>query len=103
MNFKITETKKEDLLFRTVVKAEVLFENAKTPSNAEIKKAIASHMKSDESLVVMKKIAPQFGRSQAEVLAYVYNTKEDIVKVEPKKQEKKAAPGAEAPAAEAKK
>ena len=102
MNFKITETKKEDLLFRTVVKAEVLFEGAKTPSNDEIKKAIASHLKSEESLVVMKKIDPQFGRSQADILAYVYNTKEDIIKIEPKKQEKKAAPGAEAPA-EAKK
>ena len=46
MDIKITEKKEEPLLSRTALKLNVSFKGA-TPSNQELKKAIASSLKSD--------------------------------------------------------
>jgi len=111
MTFKIISQENEPLLSRIHVKAELIFEHA-TPSNAEVKKQIASSMKKDESLVVIKKIATHYGEKMADVDAVVYENKEAKESIEPKTKhmrdaEKKAAeeaakPKEEAPAEEAK-
>ena len=80
-----------------------LFEGKATPSNDEIRKAIASELKSDESLVVVKHIYTSFGSPEAVIEAYVYTTKEDMERIEPKtKKDKEKKPegeaGAEKPA-----
>jgi ribosomal protein S24E len=87
---KIIEKKENPLLSRTELLAEITFEKA-TPSNEEIKKQIASELKTDENLVVVKNIDTHFGSMNATVIAFVYNSKEDIEKIEPKPKEKKGA------------
>lgn len=61
----------QPLLSRTIVNGTVAFDGA-TPSNDKIAKDIASSMKVDASLVVMKKIQSDFGRSCATFNAVVY-------------------------------
>ena len=88
MQLKILEKKEEPLLSRIVIKASAIFEKA-TPSNEEIKKQIASNLKADENLVVIKGIYTKFGTSEADINAYVYTSKEEMQKIEPKPKEKK--------------
>ena len=101
MGSKILDEKSSVLLHRKDIIAEVDYDAA-VPSMGTAKKAIASAKKVDESLVVIKRISPKYGQKKALIEAYIYDSAEFIIKIEPKKKEKKA-PGAEAPAAPAKK
>ena len=104
MNLKIIEETEKPLLSRKEIKAEITFDKA-TPSNEEVKKSVAAQTKADESLVVVKSIYTEFGATKATATVYVYTSKEDMEKIEPKKKEKAkpGAPAAEAPAAPAEK
>lgn len=88
MNIKILEQKQEPLLSRTEVKAELSFEGA-TPSNEELKKALATQLKADENLVVIKSIYTEFGIAKATATAYIYTDKKALESIEPKPKEKK--------------
>ena len=94
MNLEITEKNELPLLSRTEVSGKLAFEN-KTPSNDEVKKEIASKMKSDEALVVMKRILTHYGEQTGEFEAYVYKDQKSLERVEPKKKEKKEGEAAE--------
>ena len=61
----------------------------------EVKKEIASKMKSDEALVVMKRILTHYGEQTGEFEAYVYKDQKSLERVEPKKKEKKEGEAAE--------
>ncbi|ENO11846.1 ribosomal protein S24E [Thermoplasmatales archaeon SCGC AB-539-C06] len=92
MGIKIIEKKENPLLARTKILAEISFEKA-TPSNDEVKKQIASEVKADENLVVVKNIYTQYGSTSAKVTAFVYNSKEDLEKIEPKPKKEEKKPG----------
>jgi len=112
MAIKITNTEEKPLLARKEIKGEISFPEKATPSNNDIQSQIASEMKVDTKTVVVKHIYTSFGSCDAKVEAYVYNTVEDLKKIEPvtkamkKKVEdaaKKAEEAKEAKAAEAEK
>jgi len=88
MEIKITHKEEKPLMHREECIAEI--SDAKTPSNAELKKLIAEKMKKDEGLVLVKKVNQRFGNQGTSVKFYVYNTAESIGKFErfrkPKKQ-----------------
>ena len=92
MQVKIIEKKEQNILSRIAVKAHIIFDKA-TPSAEEVKKALASELKADENLVVVKEIYTEFGKSEADVNAYVYTSKEEMQKIEPKPKKKAAKPG----------
>jgi ribosomal protein S24E len=106
MNLTIKQETESPLLSRKEIKAEVIFEKA-TPSNDEVAKDIASKTKSSPELIVVKHIYTKFGETKADVEAYIYQSKEALEKIEPRKKvkagEKKegesdeAAPAKEAP------
>ena len=95
MQLKILDKKEEELLSRAVVKAHIIFDKA-TPSNQEIKKQIASESKADEALVVVKNVYTEYGKSEADVNAYIYKSKEAMQKIEPKPKKKAEKPGEKA-------
>ena len=68
---ELKEKIEQPLLSRTWVNGEVSFEGP-TPSNDKLSKDIASAMKSDISLVVMKSIRTVFGLRKASFSAAVY-------------------------------
>ena len=92
MKLKILDKKEEELLSRISIKARIIFDKA-TPSNQEIKKQIASELKADETLVVVKKVSTEYGKTEADIDAYIYRAKEEMQKIEPRKKKKAAKPG----------
>ncbi|HSU73008.1 MAG TPA: hypothetical protein VLJ21_04120 [Candidatus Binatia bacterium] len=98
MDLKITHQKENVLLQRKDVMASVTFDKA-TPSNADVLKALAAKLSVAEDVIVVKKIDGGFGKNVATINAYVYDSKEQKMKIEPKVKAKKAAEGAAAPAA----
>jgi len=88
MELKITEKKEEPLLSRVLITAEAAFENA-TPSNKEVKAKLASALKADEKLIVIKHIYTGFVQRKAKVIAYVYSSEEEQKKIEPKEKKPK--------------
>jgi ribosomal protein S24E len=97
MELKITKEHDNLMLKRKEVEASVSFAKA-TPSNVEIAKALATKLSASEDVVVVKQILGGFGSSSAAIKAYVYASKEQKDKLEPKIKAKKAADGT-APAA----
>jgi ribosomal protein S24E len=102
MNLKIIKQNANPLLPRKEISAEITFEGT-TPSNKDVAKSLASHLKVDESVIAMKKIQTEFGSTRAIATANVYNSKEDKEKIENKtrrqRKAEKAPAGAAAPAA----
>lgn len=94
----IKETKENFLLGRK----EVLFEmtSEKNPTFEEAKGEIAKELKVDKDLVVIRKIQGNFGKDSFSVEASIYDSKENLEKVEGKKEEKKeeVKPAEEVPA-----
>jgi len=114
MKIEIKEKKENPLLSRTEVSGTVSFDGA-TPSNAQVAQGIASQIKVEPSVVKMRKIRNTLGSHQADFTAFVYKSKEELDRIEPKpkkqlEKEKKAAEAkkaekakpAEAPKEEAK-
>jgi len=103
MQVKIIEKKEQPILSRTAVKSHIIFDKS-TPSSGEVKKSLASELKADENLVVVKEIYTEFGKPEADVNAYVYASKETMKKTEKKPRKQKRLETEEAKkAAEAKK
>ncbi len=89
MALKITTKKENPLIGRIEIKGEIVFQGV-TPSNDSVQKEVADLMKADPSVVKVKSIYTVYGETKAVVTAYVYSTKEDFEKFEPKKKEPKA-------------
>lgn len=100
MEVKITADKENKLLSRREVLGEISFTGA-TPSNAELKKHLASLLKSSEDCVVVKHIYTDFGLSHAKFSAYCYDSKDLLEKIEVRPRVKTDKKG-EAPKAEVK-
>lgn len=86
MDLKIIEKIEEPLLSRTRIISEVTFENS-IPSNKEVKSKIASLLKADENLLVVKSIYTNFGFKKAKVNSCLYNDEKEmgIIEIKPKK------------------
>ena len=88
MTLKILHEKYSKLIDRKELELEVTFDKS-TPSNLEIKKEIASKLKTKEDLVAVKNIHQLFGLKKARIIAYVYNKEEQVKRLEAKKEKKK--------------
>ena len=97
MDLKIISKKDNPLLSRVEIKAQADFVKEPTPKQDEVKKKIASAEKANEKVVVIKKIDNSFGVGRINILAYVYSSEDELKKIEPKKKEKGAKAGGEAP------
>ncbi len=98
MELNIKE-KTNPLLHRKELTGDITFTGT-TPSNKQVQEEIAKKLGIQTELVAIRHIYGAFGGGKAAFEAYAYDTKEQFDKIEPKKKEKKAEPGA-APAAPA--
>ena len=90
MELKILSKEEKPLLSRTEIIANILFDSA-TPKKEEVKKKIATVLKSDPNVIVIKKVATIFGQKNAKVLAFIYTNEKDMKRIEPKPKVKKGA------------
>ncbi|MBI4146376.1 hypothetical protein HY489_03495 [Candidatus Woesearchaeota archaeon] len=97
MDLGTTKEKENKLLKRKEVTGSLAFTGA-TPSNAQLQEALAKKYNSAADAIEVKHIYGKFGETTANFEAYVYESKEQHDKIEPKKKEKKqgeqAAPAA---------
>ena len=109
---KVLNENYSKLLHQKIIEVEIAHPGKATPSKDEIKKEIAKTAKAKEDLITIKKIKTDFGSGSSIVTAYVYDSEEDLRKIEPmtkhlkaqaKKAAEEAAKQAEAPKEEPKK
>jgi len=81
MQLEIKTQEKKPLLMREEINATATFKGA-TPSRAEIKKEIASKIKKEENLIIVKSIKKVYGQQQSEVEAHIYNNEKDLKEIE---------------------
>jgi ribosomal protein S24E len=90
---KIISKEKFGLIDRTELSIEFQHTGKATPTNNEVKKEISKELKADENLIVIKNIITKFGEGTSLVKAFVYDTLEELKKLEkyeePKAEEKK--------------
>ena len=72
MDLQIIKETDMPLLSRKVVEIEAGFAESKTPSNSQLKEAVAKLLKADPKMVVIRHIQQRFGTASAKVFAYVY-------------------------------
>lgn len=96
MELHVKNDKKNALLHRKEVDGTLSYQGA-TPSNAQLQEALSKKFGVGVDAIAVKHIYGAFGAQNATFEAHVYDTKENLLKVEPKKKEKKA--DANAPAA----
>lgn len=87
MKVEILEDKKNELLKRQEVK--LIFYSEKNPSFQEALKIISGEVKKPEENIAIKGIKGKFGRKSFLINAFVYDSKEEKERIEPKKKEKK--------------
>ena len=85
---KILEDNKNSLLNRREIK--MIVEHSGNPGFANALKMVAEQFKSKEDVIVMNNVKGKFGRDTFLVSAFIYNSKEDRDKIEPKPKVKKA-------------
>lgn len=89
MEVEINKETEKPLLERKEVEAMVLF-NTATPSRAELKKELSKRLKTEESLVAIKKISTAYGGGKAKVLVHVYKDPKQLLLLERKERPKEA-------------
>ncbi|MEM4702889.1 MAG: hypothetical protein QXP53_00140 [Candidatus Pacearchaeota archaeon] len=84
---RIEKQEYKPLTSRTEIEAKV--EAKITPSNLQIQEELSKKLEKDKELIVVKHIYQSFGKHEAKIIAYVYDSKEALKKFEPKKKERK--------------
>ncbi|MDD3159944.1 MAG: hypothetical protein PHQ98_03185 [Candidatus ainarchaeum sp.] len=95
MKLTIIENKRNELLKRAEIKAEV---DEKQVNREEIINNLCAQLNTQKEKVVVEKIDSNFGTTKRKIVAKIYDTVEDLEKIEsayikkrnnPKKEEKK--------------
>lgn len=81
MKINIIKKEKEELLKRERVEFEISFEGA-TPSIYDVRKELAKELKIDIENLIIRKIMNEYGIMKAVGYAYIYEDKDELVKVE---------------------
>lgn len=103
MNTEIQKQMEVPLLNRQRVTAMVDFDGGSTPSILQFKDLIASKLKINKDLIAIRHVYQQYGLSKAKVIAHIYKTREELMKLEKlKKAERKVIEAAKKAAAEKK-
>ena len=84
MQIKDIKKNEEPLLARTRLNAIVEYDKG-TPSYSESTSLLATHLKADQSLIAIRHIYNSFGQRKSEIIAYLYNSKDKMQLIEPKK------------------
>jgi len=99
MNLELLKERETPLLSRKRITLMMDFKGT-TPSRNIVKNEIATKLKADKKLVVVKHIYTRYGAQKAKVIAHVYTNEKDMKKIEndkllAKHVEKKEEPKAE--------
>ncbi len=83
MKAEILDKKENPLLRRTEIIADLEYDGA-TVSRKQLQEELAKKLKVEPELVAIRHIYPAFGDRKAEAVVHVYQSKEDVDKIESK-------------------
>jgi ribosomal protein S24E len=81
---KFLKKEKSKLLNRTDLVIELEHIGKSTPSNSDIKKQIASNLKTKEELIVIDHVYTKFGEGISKIHAKAYDSEKALKDIEPK-------------------
>jgi len=84
MDVKIVERRENKLLDREELYVIIDHKGEATPKREDLRKKIAAMTGKSEDLVVVSKILSMYGMQKSRALIHVYNSKDTLLKVEPK-------------------
>ncbi|RLG47926.1 MAG: 30S ribosomal protein S24e [Thermoproteota archaeon] len=82
LKVEILERRRNPLLSREEVRARLIFDGG-TPSRVEVREALARVLGRDVGVVFVRRILTEYGKTEARVLAMVYDRREEALKIEP--------------------
>lgn len=95
MEVEIQKQTDVPLLNRQRVSVRVVFDGGATPSILQFKELIASKLKVNKDLVAIRHVYQSYGFPKAKVIAHIYKTREELLRLEKlKKGERKQAEAA---------
>lgn len=89
MELTITDKHENPYLFRTEMAGKITFTGA-TPSYDQLKTVLAEQLKVPAQTIAILHVYNKFGATEADFTVHVYQTPEQLAKIEPKPKEKKA-------------
>ncbi len=84
MSIEIVKKFENKYLHRIEYLFRINHEAKGTPSRKEIRELISNALKISPELIVIRKIKTPFGVNEAYVEAFVYDSKEKLIEIEPK-------------------
>lgn len=89
MNLKLEKEYEVPLLSRKRVTMSLEYPKSATPKEEDVAKSVATLLKTDIGCVKIQHIYPKFGETKAKVIAHVYNSAEELQKIETINKKKK--------------
>ncbi|MBT4334398.1 hypothetical protein HOD61_01125 [archaeon] len=77
---KINE-KKSPMLSRIELELEIVHNEKKTPSRAELVAEIAKEFKKEKNTIYVDHIYTSYGKGKSKIIAYIYDSKEALEKI----------------------
>jgi len=84
MEINIIEKTENPLLNRTEIHFDCLYQGESTPKVLEVKNRLVAVLDVDKKLLVVDKLKPQFGEGKAKGYAKLYDSEENLSKIERK-------------------
>lgn len=84
MEIEIKEKIENPLLNRTEIHFDCIYQGEATPKTLDIKNKLVALLDADKNLLVVDNVLPKFGEGKADGYAKVYDTEENLNKIEAK-------------------
>lgn len=84
MDIKIVERRENKLLDREEIYLTIDHKGEATPKREDLRKKIAAMIGKSEDLIVVEKILSMYGVQKSKAWVHVYDSKETMMKVEPR-------------------
>lgn len=82
MKVEVRNTKKNAILSREEITAELFFEG-RTPSRIEIHKELSKKLGASPELLIVKAVKTEFGEQKATAVVHKYDSKDILERLEP--------------------
>jgi small subunit ribosomal protein S24e len=84
MDIEIKEKTENPLLNRTEIQFDCIYQGESTPKVIDVKNKLVALLDADKNLLVVDKVLPKFGEGKAEGYAKIYDSEENLNKIETK-------------------
>lgn len=84
MDIEIKDKNENPLLNRTEIHFDCIYQGESTPNVLDVKNKLVALLDADKKLLVVDKVLPKFGEGRADGYAKLYDTEENLNKIETK-------------------